>query len=155
MSAINRKESLEIASQCSYFHIKKLDRIVYAFYDKVMAEAKVSPHQFSLLNSIYLAQKKLTISEFAKILAMDRTTLTRNLDLLVKNGLVETAQSVEDSRKRIFYLTPKGEKTLLSEIPVWKKAQEAFIEKVSREKYQKLMEIVKQFEEFQEILSKF
>ena len=86
---------------------------------------------------------------------MDRTTLTRNLDLLVKNGLVETAQSVEDSRKRIFYLTPKGEKTLLSEIPVWKKAQEAFIEKVSREKYQKLMEIVKQFEEFQEILSKF
>jgi DNA-binding MarR family transcriptional regulator len=153
MEELNREESLTIAGQCTYFHIKKLDRIIYSFYDKVMAGANVSPHQFSLLNSIYLAEKKLTITEFAKILAMDRTTLTRNLKLLEKNGFIKISASQQDSRRKVFHLTDKGEKTLKQGLSVWKKAQKAFIKKVGVENWESLMKIILQFEKFQDDLS--
>ncbi len=150
---LNREKSIKMSEECTYFHLRKVSRLVYNYYDKIMSDLEVSPAQFSLLNAIYLAKKKLTISEFAKVIAMDRTTLTRNLKLLEKNGLVKTGKSKEDSRKKIFFLTKKGETILSKDSSVWEEAQSSFLDLVGKDNWSNLMEILNKFESFQENLS--
>ena len=54
---------------------------------------------------------------------MDRTTLSRSLDILYKNKLIENLKS-NDARKRIVKLTPKGFDILDQAIPLWKEAED-------------------------------
>jgi DNA-binding MarR family transcriptional regulator len=44
----------------------------------------------------------------AGLLAMDRTTLTANLQPLERRGLVETAADPKDRRAKLLRLTPAG-----------------------------------------------
>jgi DNA-binding MarR family transcriptional regulator len=68
-----------------------------------------------------------SISALADVLVIDNTTLTRSLRLLKRQGLV----SVSDrgvKRQRFLALTTKGERTLAESLPVWREAQERFVE---------------------------
>jgi DNA-binding MarR family transcriptional regulator len=53
---------------------------------------------------------------------MDRTTVTRNLKLLEKKGLVNIEPG-KDQRERIVTLTDSGIKALVSALPYWEEAQ--------------------------------
>ena len=53
---------------------------------------------------------------------MDRTTLSRSLDILYKYKLIENLKS-NDARKRMVKLTPKGLK-FEQAIPLWKEAED-------------------------------
>jgi DNA-binding MarR family transcriptional regulator len=52
------------------------------------------------------------MSELAQLSAVDRTTLTRTVDQLVKDGLVERKASAADRRLILLSLTPKGLETV-------------------------------------------
>jgi DNA-binding MarR family transcriptional regulator len=54
---------------------------------------------------------------------MDRTTLTRALAPLVRDGLVKMVTG-DDRRTRIISLTPHGQSTLDAARPIWRSAQE-------------------------------
>jgi len=53
---------------------------------------------------------------------MDRTTLTRNLKPLIRDGLLKVATG-KDQRSREVSLTPRGLQTLEQAIPLWSEAQ--------------------------------
>src|SRR5258708_16494275 len=55
-----------------------------------------------------------TVTGLAEILAMDRTTMTRNLKLLRDRGLVD---------KTKIALTEKGRRAAAKALPLWDKAQ--------------------------------
>jgi DNA-binding MarR family transcriptional regulator len=54
--------------------------------------------------------------------ALDKTTVSRNLKLLERNGWISSS-AASDRRKRQFTLTAAGRKRLAVAMPVWKKAQ--------------------------------
>ena len=54
---------------------------------------------------------------------MDRTTLTRNLKPLEKQGLIRTIPG-EDRREREITLTGTGQSILAKALPLWKRAQQ-------------------------------
>jgi DNA-binding MarR family transcriptional regulator len=54
---------------------------------------------------------------------MDRTTLTRNLRPLEKDGLVRVARSPDDARTRVVLLSRAGERMIVSVFPLWERAQ--------------------------------
>ena len=54
---------------------------------------------------------------------MERTTLTRNLNILKKSGWVKSNNGL-DGRFTYINLTPKGNKTLSKVFPHWSKAQQ-------------------------------
>ena len=54
---------------------------------------------------------------------MDRTTLTRSLDILIKQKLIKNIRST-DARERIVQLTTQGHVVLDQAIPLWKEAEE-------------------------------
>ena len=64
----------------------------------------------------------MPVSKVASFLGLERTTLTRNLTLLVERGLVDL-RTGEDGRVRLVALTERGETAALDHLPLWKAAQ--------------------------------
>src|SRR5712691_9492548 len=88
---------------CICFNIRRTDRVLTQFYDEMLAPSGLSAPQFGLLATI-VQVAPVTINHLAEIMNMDRTTLTRNLDLLVKQHLVQNEEG-EDRRMRLVLLT--------------------------------------------------
>jgi DNA-binding MarR family transcriptional regulator len=77
--------------------------------------------QFTILAT--LAQTgPLSISELSAKLGLERTTLSRNLRLIENKGWV-SALAHDDQRVRKMALTPKGRKTAVNALTVWRRAE--------------------------------
>lgn len=88
-----------------------------------MKPSGILPTQFTLL-VVTRALGPVAISRMAVVLAMDRTTLTRNLRPLEREGLVTVKPSRHDKRTREVNLTKKGMKRLELALPLWQEAQQ-------------------------------
>jgi DNA-binding MarR family transcriptional regulator len=64
----------------------------------------------------------VTVVKLAQVMVMDRTTLTRNLQILEKRGLI-TIEPGKDRREREVNLTPVGMEVLTKAVPLWEEAQ--------------------------------
>jgi DNA-binding MarR family transcriptional regulator len=74
-----------------------------------------------------------TISQLGAALVMDRTTLTRNLKPLERDGQIAIHPG-EDRRTREISLTPKGYRTLSRALPLWKKNHDWVVKKLGKSK---------------------
>lgn len=111
----------EVREQCLATKLRQAARAVSAHYDAQMASAGIRGTQFSVL--IALAQAPLIpMSKLAEVLVMDRTTLTRNLSPLLRDGLVE-AHEAQDRRVRAYALTARGRQSVERALPGWRSAQ--------------------------------
>jgi DNA-binding MarR family transcriptional regulator len=117
------KLSQEAAEQCLAFGIRKAARVITQRYDEALAPTGLRSTQFMVLNAISRADG-VSINQLAGALVMDRTTLTRNLKPLQKDGLVELGPG-PDARTKAVRLTGPGRKALRKALPLWAKAQKA------------------------------
>jgi DNA-binding MarR family transcriptional regulator len=83
-------------------------------------------------------QGSVAITPLAEQLAMDPTTLARNLKPLEREGLIEIAKG-KDRRTRIVKLTERGQETLVSAFPLWEQAQTYVIEKVGADRQRAML----------------
>lgn len=106
---------------CTHLRVRKLSRSITRLYDAEMAGLGIKTTQFSLL--AHLAQLgPISPSDLAQIMAMDASTLTRNLrPLLSREWATQDAGS--DSRQRIVKLTAKGDAALGEARHCWGRAQ--------------------------------
>ncbi len=86
-----------------------------------MKPSGVLPTQFTLLVATR-ALGPVAISKMAEVLVIDRTTLTRNLKPLEREGLLSVVPGKEDQRSREVSLTSKGLKRLEQTLPLWQEA---------------------------------
>jgi DNA-binding MarR family transcriptional regulator len=85
--------------RCAFGNIRCTDRVITQFYDEMLAPCGINVPQFGLLAA--LAEfAPITINRLAQIMVMDRTTLTRNLKLLIKQHLAHSEEG-EDRRMRL------------------------------------------------------
>ena len=106
---------------CVGFNVRRATRLVTQYYDKILAPSGLRSTQYSLLNVLSLTDE-LGMQDLALVLAMDRTTLTRNLRPLVKQGLVKVSTG-RDRRARLVMLTSKGKDAMKKALPFWEQAQ--------------------------------
>ena len=111
---------------CKCFKMRKASRVVTQFYDKKLKPSGIRITQFTILTLIATSKDRTLIS-LADELLMDRTTLTRGLNILLKEGLIEQMKA-EDSRKKIMTLTTKGHKILDKAIPLWLEAEHQILD---------------------------
>ena len=64
-------------------------------------------------------------------LMMDRTTLTRGLDILYKQKLIENVKT-PDARKRVVRLTKLGFNLLEKAIPLWEEAEKEIFDECKK-----------------------
>jgi DNA-binding MarR family transcriptional regulator len=77
-------------------------------------------------------------------LGMDRTTLTRNLSVLERQGLIKTS-SGKDHRTRIVTITSKGRTSIAKAIPLWNDVQLKVKQKMGENSWHELMQNLSHF----------
>jgi len=113
---------------CTNFKLRQLTRRVSQHYDRVVAASGLKTTQYSLLSQIdHLGP--LRPSDLSAAMAMDASTLTRNLQPLVAHGWAEIGPG-EDGRSRLVAITARGRAKRLEAQREWKRAQLALNERL-------------------------
>mgnify|MGYP001422028706 CR=1 FL=1 len=135
------KESLyEFARQavpCVGFNTRRATRLVTQYYDKALAPTGLRSTQYSLLNALSMLGEA-SMQDMSIMMAMDRTTLTRNLSPLLKKGLVKVSVG-SDRRSRPIKITPRGKSALEEALPYWQKAQSHIVDSFGADNWDQLM----------------
>jgi len=121
------KIDLSACPSCVSFNLRKAMRAVSQHYDNIMAPAGLRGTQFSILTALHYAGS-VKISQLAEALVMDRTTLTRNLKPLEKDGYLKILPGLDDRRSRRVNITPAGKKIRANALPYWQQAQEEMVD---------------------------
>jgi DNA-binding MarR family transcriptional regulator len=141
MTTSLERAAVEVRETCLGTKLRMASRAVTQLYDDAIAESGIRSTQFSLL--VALAQAPLVpLSKIAEALVMDRTTLTRNLMPLVREGLVKEGRAA-DKRVRAYALTAQGKQVLERALPGWRKAQAELKRVLSGEDREQLDRLLK------------
>ncbi len=95
--------------------------MVTQLYDEALKPAGIRATQFMVLVGTGSAGP-ISVNQLADRIVMDRTTLTRNLKPLDREGLI-VVRPGDDLRVREVSLTAKGRKTLDRAYPLWERVQ--------------------------------
>ena len=98
-------------------------RVVTRAYDSALRPVGLRATQLSILVAIAI-DGAISIAALANFLGMDRTTLTRNLKPLEKEGLISVGPEGW-RRSRTLGITKKGKSRLRQALPLWQRAQDA------------------------------
>jgi DNA-binding MarR family transcriptional regulator len=119
------REGSSVIAGCLCLKLRMVARTTAVLYDKALQPTGLSSSQFSALRNIYRFAP-LGITELAKVMLLERTTLTRSLEILKEQGLVELRESTADARVFTPALTSHGVSTLKAAAPRWRLAQRRF-----------------------------
>jgi DNA-binding MarR family transcriptional regulator len=109
-------------SGCTCDRLRKLTRRITQHYDARLAPAGLRVTQYSLLAHL-VRGGPAAMSALARLMEMDRTTLTRNLKPLAETGLVEIAPGA-DARSRVVTATERGRAARAAARELWRRAQD-------------------------------
>jgi len=110
-----------VAQNCALNKLRQTSRMVTKIYAQYLQPSGLTPTQFSLMTALSLLDSA-TMKRLADLMMMDRTTLTRNLKPLERDGLIRTFAG-QDRRLKNIALTDKGRNVLDEAFPLWEKAQ--------------------------------
>ncbi len=134
------KKCLNVAD-CTCFNLRKSSRLMAQFYDHFLQPSGLKNTQFSLL-AILSGLGPISITELARELGMDRTTLTRNLKLVERDGLIQVCAG-KDARSRIVKITTKGKKMLHRAMSLWEQAQTRVVESLGQTQWGNLIKEIR------------
>jgi len=107
---------------CACQNLRRVTRVVTRIYDEELRKAGLEVTHFGLLTALAATgeanQKRLSAG-----FAMDSTTLTRTLGLLLKQGWVRVKRG-KDKRERLFRLTPAGKRKMEDAQGHWNHAED-------------------------------
>ena len=113
------------SEECNCYAVRAAARHVTQCYDQFLAPARLRTTQFSILAKLK-RRGPLTISELADEMAMDRTTLGRNILPLQRDRLMRIEPAASDRRMKVLRLTKVGEKRFEAARREWSAAQARF-----------------------------
>jgi DNA-binding MarR family transcriptional regulator len=111
----------DYAVECACLNLRMASRFITSLYDEYLRPVRLRVTQFSVLTALEQAGS-ISITNLSAILLMDRTTLTRDLKPLERQGLVSVSEG-DDRRKRNITLSSKGRELLTRALPLWDQAQ--------------------------------
>ena len=114
---------------CAVMNLRQASRVVTAFFDDALRPSGLRATQLNILMAIEVGAPP-TVTGLAEVLAMDRTTMTRNLQLLRGRGLLATDRIA---------LTPKGRRAAARAMPMWERAQGAVVDALGSDRWRGLL----------------
>ena len=111
----------EIAQGCLLTRTRRIARVITAIYDEALRPHGVNAPQFSLL--VLIAKLNgASRAEIGRANHQERSTLTRNLAILLNQGWIEEIAPTS-GRSRPILLTDEGRDLLASAASAWRRAQ--------------------------------
>src|SRR5580692_3190409 len=109
----------ELPCLCANF--RRTVRALTQLYEEALRPLGLRGTQFTILQVLSLAGE-VSQGQLGEILAMDSTTLTRTLKIMVRHTWIEDRRG-EDRRERLLRLAKAGDIQLRRALPVWEKVQ--------------------------------
>lgn len=111
--------TLEVRDTCLCLHVQRAARALARRFDEALRPVGLTNWQFSLLMALNRPEPA-AMAPVARLLGMDRTTLTAALKPLERLGLVAIEIHPRDRRHRLLRLTDEGHRILALAVPVWR-----------------------------------
>jgi DNA-binding MarR family transcriptional regulator len=127
-----------LGEACTCGELRKAARAITLLYDSAFKSSGLLSTQLGVLD-IICNTEAIRISDLAEKQGMDRTTLTRNLSVLEKQGYIKIT-SGNDQRTRIVTATHKGRNAVAKAIPLWKDVQRKVRLEMGEKSWQNLMQ---------------
>jgi len=106
---------------CSCFAARRAARTITQHYERHLKPSGLKVTQFTLLAMLAMAGPQ-ALTRLAEQMAVERTTLTRNLRPLLARGLVAES-GADDGRVRLLAITKRGTAAAVAALPRWREAQ--------------------------------
>lgn len=126
---------------CACATARQAARLLTQMYDGKMRASGIEAAQFAVLAALEM-RGSCTQAELGRMFAMDKTTVSRNLKVLERNGWIETAVG-EDRRQRQLTLTAAGRDRLAAAKPQWKQAQDQLRAGMSPEQWDDMFRVLR------------
>ncbi len=116
---------------CSCTRLRRTARLITQAYDEALKESGLKITQYAVLANAARAEG-LSISDLADRLALERTTLTRNLRPLERDGFIEVTKG-SDRRARAVHVTEAGRRLYKATFPKWQAVENRFRDGMGRQ----------------------
>lgn len=120
---------VNMKTDCYSTTIRTATRKVTGMYDAALKPVGINIAQLALLRRLS-EETALSVEDLAQSAELERSTATRNVRVLEKQGLVSVGKSDTDRRAVSILLTPHGVDTRHRSAPLWEDAQRQFEAKV-------------------------
>ena len=130
---------------CACQNLRRVTRVVTRIYDHELRKAGLETTQFGLLTAL-AATGEANQKRLGAGFAMDSTTLTRTLGLLLKQGWVRVRRG-NDRRERLFRLTLAGKRQLAQAQRYWERAEERLRRELGDEGWRNMRQTVSRITE--------
>ncbi len=110
----------EVRDHCLCLGAQRAARALSRQFDLAFRPLGITSGQFSLMMALNQPQPPAP-GTVARILAMDRTTVTAAVKPLQRRGLVASLTDPADRRGRLLRLTAAGRALLAAALPIWRK----------------------------------
>jgi DNA-binding MarR family transcriptional regulator len=125
---------------CSSYKLRQLSRRVSQYFDHFVGSSGLKTTQYSLLSHLGRLEP-VRPGDLAAEMEMDASTLTRNLQPLIREGWVKVGPG-DDGRSRLATLTDAGRAKRAETQREWKRAQLAFNEEIGEERVARLHALI-------------
>ena len=136
-SDMAKELDLNSMENCVCFNLRWVSRAFSQFFVSELNHHGLLPTQTPILG-LLATKPEASMAEVSDWLAMDRTTLVRNLRPLERDGLVK-ATGKGRGNKVSLSLTPKGRTTLQKFLPDWQIAQQKVIKTLGKERWTEIL----------------
>lgn len=117
---------------CVCINLRLVTRTMTRFFDATRRRMGVRPTQTPILRALEF--KNWGMAELSDRLAMERTTLVRNLRPLEREGLIKVKGGGRGGRVELM-ITEKGRKKLAEAYPAWRSAQDKVVGILGKERW--------------------
>src|SRR5262245_19888527 len=118
-----REQCLAMGMTCVCHNLRRAARVVTIHYDAAFEPLGLRATQFAILAELAYEESR-SVSALAELLVLDQSSLSRNLAVLKRRGLVRFSRGA-DRRNRMITLTPAGGALLSNGYASWRRAQRA------------------------------
>ncbi|MEP9355047.1 MarR family winged helix-turn-helix transcriptional regulator [Xanthobacter sp. KR7-65] len=128
-------------SPCYCASLRRATRRVSALYDEALAPFGINVAQYSLLQCIR-HKGEVSLTELGATLELDRSTVGRNVRVLVRPGLLEMRRGKEDQREACVALTKQGADLIKRAAEAWTQSQKKIEGQLGPHRVEQLRELL-------------
>lgn len=154
MSANN---SLDLVNSCMCTNLRKVSRLITRIYDTRLKPSGININQLALLLTIDGLRQTLgtspSLGEIGDSMAMDTSTLSRNLRVLENQNLIQLVPDPDVRTKKSAVITKVGNQALQKAFPIWMEVQEEIQQNLGEGDFTQLISLLRKLEATLRILS--
>lgn len=116
---------------CYCINLRRMNASLTEYYDRMLRPSGLTVGQFSLLKTLDRLGE-CSVTELAKAVELERSTLARSLKPLFAAGCIEDVSQAAERNSRI-RVTKRGARVLALAVPLWQDAQRGVADAIGRD----------------------